>query len=100
MPRLGFAYKLNEKTVVRGGYGIFFGFLGQRRGDVNQIGFATNTAMNVTTNNGVTFNETLSNPVPGRIERAARRRRWHPDLPGTERHVLQPQTALAVQPAL
>ncbi|MCC7153975.1 MAG: TonB-dependent receptor [Bryobacterales bacterium] len=23
-PRIGFAYKLNEKTVVRGGYGIFF----------------------------------------------------------------------------
>ncbi len=65
MPRVGFAYKLNEKTVVRGGYGIFFGFLGQRRGDVNQIGFSTNTAMNVTTNNGVTFNETLSNPFQG-----------------------------------
>src|SRR5262245_14471042 len=62
MPRFGFAYKLNEKTVLRGGYGIFFGFLGQRRGDVNQIGFGTNSAMNVTTNNGITFNETLSNP--------------------------------------
>ena len=33
MPRFGFAYKLTDKTVVRGGYGIFFGFLGQRRGD-------------------------------------------------------------------
>ena len=65
MPRFGFAYKLNEKTVVRGGYGIFFGFLGQRRGDVNQIGFGTNTAMNVTTNNGISFNETLSNPFQG-----------------------------------
>jgi hypothetical protein len=65
MPRFGFAYKINEKTVMRGGYGIFFGFLGQRRGDVNQIGFGTNTAMNVTTNNGITFNETLSNPFQG-----------------------------------
>jgi hypothetical protein len=62
MPRFGFAYKLNDKTVVRGGYGIFFGFLGQRRGDVNQIGFSANTQMNVTLNNGLTFNETLSNP--------------------------------------
>ncbi|MEO6725207.1 MAG: TonB-dependent receptor [Blastocatellia bacterium] len=62
MPRLGFAYKLTDKTVVRGGYGIFFGFLGQRRGDVNQIGFATNTALTPSLNNGVTFIETLSNP--------------------------------------
>jgi hypothetical protein len=62
MPRLGFAYKLNDKTVVRGGYGIFFGFLGQRRGDVNQIGFSTVTQLTPTLNNGLTFVETLSNP--------------------------------------
>ncbi|HQR34375.1 MAG TPA: hypothetical protein PLK30_16670, partial [Blastocatellia bacterium] len=62
MPRFGFAYKLNDKTVVRGGYGIFFGFLGQRRGDVNQIGFSTNVPLNVTLNNGLTFIETLNNP--------------------------------------
>jgi hypothetical protein len=62
MPRLGFAYKLTDKTVVRGGYGIFFGFLGQRRGDVNQIGFSTNTPFTASLNNGLTFVETLSNP--------------------------------------
>ncbi|MCG3163920.1 MAG: hypothetical protein JMDDDDMK_05379 [Acidobacteria bacterium] len=62
MPRLGFAYKLTDKTVLRGGYGVFFGFLGQRRGDVNQIGFSTNTAMTVSLNNGISFIETLSNP--------------------------------------
>jgi hypothetical protein len=62
MPRLGLAFKLNEKTVVRAGYGIFFGFLGQRRGDVIQSGFSTTTPLVVTLDNGVTFIETLSNP--------------------------------------
>jgi hypothetical protein len=62
MPRLGLAYKLDEKTVLRSGYGIFFGFLGQRRGDVIQTGFAQNTPLNVSLDNGLTFIETLSNP--------------------------------------
>jgi hypothetical protein len=62
MPRLGIAYKIDDKTVLRTGYGIFFGFLGQRRGDVIQTGFAQNTPLNVTLDNGLTFIETLSNP--------------------------------------
>ena len=40
MPRIGMTYKLNDKTVLRGGYGMFYGFLGQRRGDVIQSGFS------------------------------------------------------------
>jgi len=62
MPRFGFAYQLTPRTVLRGGYGIFFGFLGQRQGDVVQSGFSATTAMDVTTTSGFTFNETLSNP--------------------------------------
>ena len=62
MPRAGFAYKLGERTVLRGGYGMYYGFLGQRRGDVVQIGFSQSTPMTVSTDNGLTFVETLSNP--------------------------------------
>jgi hypothetical protein len=67
MPRIGLAFKLNDKTVLRSGYGIFYGFLGQRRGDVIQDGFSQNTPINVTLNNGLTFIETLSNPFQGGV---------------------------------
>jgi hypothetical protein len=67
MPRLGFAYKIDERTVVRGGYGMYYGFLGQRRGDVVQTGYSASTPMTVSTNSGLTFVETLSNPFQGGI---------------------------------
>ena len=35
MPRLGLAYQLDNKTVLRTGFGMFAGFLGERRGDVH-----------------------------------------------------------------
>lgn len=67
MPRFGLAYKLNDKTVMRGGYGIFYGFLGQRRGDVIQSGFSRNTQFIPSLDNGLTFISTLSNPFPDGI---------------------------------
>ena len=62
MPRAGFAFKLSETSVIRGGYGIFYGFLGQRRGDVIQSGFSSTTNFTPSLDNGLTFIETLSNP--------------------------------------
>jgi hypothetical protein len=67
MPRVGLAFKLDPKTVVRAGYGIFFGFLGQRRGDVIQPGFSQNTPFVATEDNGLTYIATLSNPFPNGI---------------------------------
>jgi len=64
MPRFGFAYQLREKTVVRGGYGIFFGFLGQRRGDVVQAGFSQNTDFTPTNDGGLTFPNSMLDPFP------------------------------------
>jgi hypothetical protein len=68
MPRIGLAYKLDDKTVLRAGYGIFFGFLGQRRGDIVQSGFSTTTPLVVTLDNGLTFRETLSNPFQNGLQ--------------------------------
>lgn len=69
MPRIGFAYRLGESgnTVLRGGYGTFYGFLGQRRGDVIQTGFSRNTPFVPTQDNGLTFLNKLSNPFPNGI---------------------------------
>ena len=43
LPRFGFAYQWNPKTVIRGGAGLFAGFLGQRRGDVIPNGWSQTT---------------------------------------------------------
>jgi hypothetical protein len=68
MPRVGGAYKLTDKTMLRGGYGMFYGFLGQRRGDVIQSGFSATTSLTTSLNNGLTFIETLSNPFQNGIQ--------------------------------
>jgi hypothetical protein len=68
MPRVGLTYKLGEQTVVRGGYGMFYGFLGQRRGDVILSGFSANTNIIPSLDNGLTFISTLSNPFPNGIQ--------------------------------
>jgi hypothetical protein len=50
LPRFGLAWQMTPKTVIRGGIGLFAGFLGERRGDVIQSGFSQTTTVGTTVN--------------------------------------------------
>jgi hypothetical protein len=68
-PRIGFAWKpdlLGAKSVIRGGFGIFYDSLGSVPGIV-QSGFAAATPYVSTLDNYLTPETTLSNPFPGGI---------------------------------
>jgi len=67
MPRFGFAYSFDPKTVIRGGVGEFYGSLGVRLQDAIQTGFTQLTNIVTTNNGGVTFASSLSNPFPSGI---------------------------------
>ena len=61
-PRAGFAFKLNDKMVLRGGTGVYvipFVIAG-----TNQMGYSQSTPFTATQDRGLTFQSTLSNPYP------------------------------------
>jgi hypothetical protein len=62
LPRGAFAYQLGDKTVIRGGAGLFSYPFYFDAG--NQAGFSQPTGVITTTNNGASFLTDLSNPVP------------------------------------
>jgi hypothetical protein len=63
-PRGGFTYSMNPRTVVRGGYGLFYAPWQYTRAEHGQIGFTRNTSMNQSDpTTGVPLN-TLDNPFP------------------------------------
>ena len=70
-PRIGLAYSINPKTVIRTGYGIFFDVIGVDKLDVNQGGFNQPTNLIPTLDNGQTYIATLRNPFPGGVDPAA-----------------------------
>ena len=63
-PRIGFAYTLRPKTIVRGGYGIFKASIGVNYTNTDQTGFSQLTQVVVTRDNGLTYVATNANPLP------------------------------------
>ncbi len=68
MPRVGFAFQATPKTVLRGGWGMFYGPLGARRVDVIQDGFSQSTPLIPSLDNGLSFVATLADPFPDGIQ--------------------------------
>jgi hypothetical protein len=61
-PRIGFAYTIDPKTVVRGGWGIFW--IPQSFSAANTIGYSQATSIVTSINNNYTPYATLANPYP------------------------------------
>ena len=61
-PRIGVAYRILPRTVLRTGFGIFYSEWWQPF--VNTTGFAAQTDMVTTLDGGLTPADTLSNPFP------------------------------------
>ena len=63
LPRGAFSYLLNERTNVRGGFGLFsYDYFFE---NINQAGYSQATPVLVTNDNGLTFTgANLTNPIP------------------------------------
>ena len=64
LPRVGLAYQLNDKTVIRTGFGIFYDTIGVNRSPVLQTGFTATTPIIPSYDNGLTFVANNENPFP------------------------------------
>jgi hypothetical protein len=64
MPRIGLAYQLTQKTVLRAGYGIYFNPLGTLYTNTEPAGFSLSTPIQASLDSGLTYIATTANPFP------------------------------------
>jgi len=63
-PRIGLAYQIDPKTILRAGYGVFSASIGVSYTNTNQTGFSQSTPIQASLDNGLTYVATNSNPFP------------------------------------
>ncbi len=68
-PRIGFAYQLNEKTVLRGGYGIYWSPNFALGSPYNSEGITASTQPSASNDGNRTPAINLSNPFPNGLDR-------------------------------
>ena len=68
-PRLGFAYQLNDRTVLRGGWGVFWAPMFALGSPYNSEGVTATTAPSVSNDGNKTPAIQLSNPFPNGLDR-------------------------------
>jgi hypothetical protein len=64
LPRIGLAYQLDDKTVLRSGYGVFYDTIGVNRTPAVQTGFTATTPIQASLDNGLHYIATTANPFP------------------------------------
>jgi hypothetical protein len=64
LPRIGLAYQVAPKTVIRTGFGMYYDTLGIYRSPAIQTGFTASTPLVASYNNGVTYAASFANPFP------------------------------------
>lgn len=64
LPRFGLAYQLNPKTVLRGGYGIFYDTIAINRTPAIQSGYTASTPIQPSLDNGLHYIASTANPFP------------------------------------
>ena len=70
LPRFGMSYQIEQNTVIRAGFGIFYDTIGVNRSPAIQTGFTATTTLVPTLDNGQSFVATLGNPFPNGLSTA------------------------------
>jgi hypothetical protein len=64
LPRIGLAFQVNDATVIRTGYGIFYDTIAVNRTPQVQTGYTATTPIQASLDNGLHFIATTANPFP------------------------------------